>query len=194
MDVFETLQEMGSQQMLRRRGCLFGCGSFLILCVAAGLLTWFVAIPRISDAIESGLSDEISTFIADEINPLHSRSELQQGTDVTFSFATINRMLAQETTDENIEGMRITSRDESIIFEIALAEQDFEFEFRPGISSDGELMLEPVDEGGWWQRQFMNVTSGGFEKAINQWLESNDLTLTDVSVDGDTIILSVEGK
>lgn len=180
--------------MFMRRGCLFGCVGWLIACVAIGLLGWFFVVPQISDALEGSVSDGISTMIADEINPLHSRSELQQGADVRLSFSTINQSLQTSNEDETLDSIVITSAGNEIVIRAEFNDQSFDVSFNPSVSSDGQLELDPVDDGGWWQRQFTGILSGGFEKAVNEWLNQYDLQLTDVTTDGDSLILSVTGK
>lgn len=180
--------------MFMRRGCLFGCVGWLIACVAIGLLGWFFVIPQITDTLQDGVSDGVSTMIADEINPLYSRSELQQGEDVRFSFSTINTALLVSSQDEAVDSIQITSSGNEIVIAASANGQTFDVSFVPSVSADGQLELEPVDDGGWWQRQFTGILSGGFEKAVNEWLDRNDLQLTDVSLDGDTLVLSVTGK
>lgn len=180
--------------MFGRKGCLIGCGGWLLLCVVLGLLGWFVLIPQVKDAVVDGVSDGISTMIADEINPLYSRAELQQGTDVRFSFGTINDALRTSTQDEAVDRVAVTSSGNELTISAEANGQSFDISFVPGVTADGTLELEPVDDGGWWQSQFSGILSGGFEKAVNQWLEVNDLRLTDVSLDGDTLVLSVTGK
>ena len=180
--------------MFMRRGCLFGCFGWLIACVAIGLLGWFFVIPQISDALEDSVSDGISTMIADEIIPLHSRTQLQQGADVRFSFSTINDAMRTANEDETVDNIVITSAGNELTIRAEFNGQSFDVSFVPEVTSDGRLDLEPVDDGGWWQRQFTGILSGGFEKAINQWLERNDLRLTDVTLDGDTMVLSVTGN
>ena len=180
--------------MFMRRGCLLGCSGWLIACVAIGLLGWFIVIPRISDGLTDGVSDGIATMIVDEVNPLYSRSELQQGADVRFSFSAINAEMQADADDEMFDGIQIISRDNQIVIEARFNDQTFDVAFVPRVTSEGTLELEAVDDGGWWQRQFMGVVSGGFESAINEWLYRQDLRLTDVSLDGDTLVLSVTGK
>lgn len=180
--------------MFMRRGCLFGCVGWLIACVAIGVLGWVFVIPQITDSLKDGVSDGISTMIADEINPMHSRAELQQGAEVRFSFSTINQSLRASDTDETVDAIEITSVGNEIVIRAEVSDQSFDVSFIPGVSADGQLELEPVDDGGWLQRQFTGILSGGFERAVNSWLDTNDLQLTGVTLDGDTLVLSVTGK
>lgn len=181
--------------MFMRRGCLFGCFGWLIACVAVGLLAWFLVIPRIGDSLQDGVSEGISTVIADQVDPFHSRTELQGGTDVRFSFATINRELQAAASDEDdIDQMMITSSGNRIVIRAEFTNQSFEFGFTPVVTADGQLEMQPDDDGGWWQQQFTGILGGGFERAINEWLDRNDLRLTNIELDGDTLILSVTGK
>lgn len=180
--------------MFMRRGCLLGCGGWLIACVAIALLGWFVLIPRISNTLEDSLADSFSTIIADEINPLYSRSQLQQGADVRFSFDTLNREFQETDEADSIDSFRIHTSGNQIIIALEINDRTFDVAFVPSVSSDGQLELRPVDDGGWWQRQVMNVLSGGFEGAVNRWLDQNDLRLEGVTLSGDALLLSVVGK
>jgi hypothetical protein len=50
-----------------RRGCLFGCGGLLILCIVALGLGYFVGLPRAQDAIADDIGDGIATVVAQGI-------------------------------------------------------------------------------------------------------------------------------
>lgn len=178
----------------RRRGLLFGCGGVLLVCVVAIAIVWFVAIPRTVDALKDGVGESISTVIAEQVNPLYSRTELQDGAEVRFSFDDINRTLQQSNQDSNVEAVEITTEGDRIVMRAALNGQDFDIAFMPKVTSDGRLSLEPVDEGGWWQQQFMDVLGGGMERAVNEWLEANGLFLTGVDLDVDGLVLNVHGE
>lgn len=178
----------------RRRGCLLGFSVFFALCVAFGLLGWYVGIPRFTGAIEDGLSDSLATEISRDINPLYSRADLQDGQDVRFSFESINRTLESSNSDNPEDTVRITTSGDRIVMRAEIQGQEFDAAFVPSVSNDGKLALDPVDDDGWWMKQFMNILSGGFEGGINEWLEVNGLILTGVELDGDGIILSVAGE
>ena len=179
--------------MFRRRGCLFGCGSLLLICVLFSLLGWFVVIPRVSDALQDSVSDGVSTVIADQIETVYNPNELQNGTQVEFSFATINRELATSTEEGDVQNLEITSSGNQLVLRAESNGQTFEFGFIPTVTSDGRIELEPAEEGGWWERQFVSILSGGFEKSINEFLERNNLVLTGIELEGDTMILDVTG-
>ncbi len=180
--------------MFMRRGCLFGCFGWLIACVALGVLGWFFLLPMFTESLEDGVADAISTVIVEEVDPFHSRSELQQGTDVRFSFSTINRTLRMSTEDENVDSIEVATANDEITIRADFRDQSFDVTFIPKVSADGELELDSVDDGGWWQRQFTGILSGGFEKSFNQWLDRNDLRLTDVRLEDEVLVLSVTGK
>lgn len=180
--------------MFMRRGCLFGCVGWLIACSAVGLLAWFVVIPQISGVLEDSVSDGISTMIADEINPMYSRTQLQQGAEVRFSFDTINRTMRSSNDNDAVDTVVITSSGNQLVIRAEFNDQSFEFGFVPDVTGDGQFNLDPVDEGGWWQRQFTGILAGGFESSINTWLDRNDLRLVNTWLEGDTLILSVTGK
>lgn len=180
--------------MFRRRGCLFGCGGWLIACVALGFIGWFIVVPRISDSLSDSIADGVATMIAQDINPLHSPTELQQGADVRFPFGTMNRSLQNENQDGSVDSFLISAEGRHISIELEVADNVFDISFEPRVTSEGRFELHAVDDGGWVQRQFMGVLGDGFEKGINSWLDRNDLRLVDITMDGDGIILSVTGK
>lgn len=180
--------------MFMRRGCLFGCAGWLVACAAVGLLAWFFVVPRITDVLEESVSDGISTMIADEIEPLYSRAQLQDGAEVRFSFDTINRAMRSSNESGSVDSVVITSAGNRLLIRAEVSDQSFEFGFVPQVTDDGRLNLEPVDDGGWWQRQFTGILSGGVESSINEWLDRNNLRLTDVNLENDGIVLSVEGQ
>lgn len=180
--------------MFRRRGCLFGCGSILLVCVVAGLIGWFVAIPRLSTAFEDSVRDGLATVIADAVNPLYSRSQLQDGESVRFPFDVINQNLAESNQDAQVDSFEVTTSGNQIVMRAVFNSQEMEIGFVPEITQDGRLNLEPVDEGGWWQQQLMTVLGGGFEASINDWLDLNGLILTDIELEPDAIILIVTGQ
>lgn len=178
----------------RRRGCLLGCSVLFALCIGIGLLTWYVGIPRLTGVIEDGLSDGLATEIANEINPLYSRAELQEGQSIRFSFDSINQSLQENNSDNPADSTRVTTSGNQVVMRVELGGQEYEVGFIPRVSQEGRLEMESVEEDSWWTRQFMDVLSGGFEGGINGWLERNGLILVNVELDGDGIILTVEGE
>lgn len=180
--------------MFRRRGCMFGCGGFLLLCVIGSLLGWFVVVPKTVDTLQEGVSDAVSTFVADSVSPGYSREELQRGADVPIEFSAINAELASTIqSDSNLDSVEILSRDGHIVMSAKLSGQDYEMKFMPYVTEDGRLHLEPFNGDGWWQEKTSKVLGGGFERSINLWLEENGLVLTGVKADSDVIVLSVIG-
>ena len=180
--------------MFRRRGCLFGCGSFLFLGLAAILLIWFVAIPRISDAFEDGVSDGLATVIADEIDPLYSPSQLQGGEDVRFSFTTLNEQMRDSNQDGQVDKVELLTAGDQIVMRAVLNNQEWEIALIPEVTQDGRLQLNPADEGSWFEDRVMDIHGGGLEKAINEWLQRNGLVLTGLTLEPNGIVLSVTGE
>lgn len=181
--------------MFRRRGCLFGCGGLLMVCVIVSGIGWFFGIPRAVDALRDEVADGVSTIVADNVHSLYSRSELQQGQDVRLSFNALNVELQDASDDaDNLDSLKIVGRGYDIVMSASVSGQSYDIAFTPSIGTNGHLNLIKVDEGGWWQQQTMKVLGGGFEKSINTWLDENGLVLTDVTVESDAIILTVTGR
>lgn len=181
--------------MFRRRGCLFGCGGFLLLCVIASSIGWFFGVPRVVDSLQEQVADGVSTIVDDSVFSNYSRSELQQGRTLRLNFTALNVELEDASTDTtDLDSIQILGRGYDIVMSTTVSGQTYEIAFTPSVGDDGRLDLISVDEGGWWQQQTMKVLGGGFEKSINTWLERNDLVLTDVSVESDAIVLTVTGR
>lgn len=176
---------------MRRRGCVFGCGSLLLICVLASALGWFVVVPRVSDALETGISDGISTMIAIEVP---SVANLRQGGEVEFSFATFNEQLRRSNDNNSVDSILITSSGDEMVLRVETNGQTLEYGFVPTVTSDGTFELKPRSDGSWFQEQIMSVFSGGVEKSFNTWMQQNDLRLVGVSLDGDSITLDVTGN
>jgi hypothetical protein len=183
---------------LRRRGCLFGCGSFLLICVVVSLAGWFVGIPRLSNALEEGLGESISTAIVEDLTGNFSQNELQSGADVRISFDTINTSLMEpgQTTDnlEQVERFEITSRGDELVLTGWFNGDSYEMVAIPEVTPDGRLNLKTVSDGGWLQGKILDVLAGGMERAVNDWLGLNGLVLTGVELEEDGIILMVHGE
>lgn len=177
--------------MFRRRGCLFGCGGFLLICVLAFAFGWFVFIPRVSDALESSISESMATTVTLEVP---SAEKLQQGGEVEFSFASFNEQLQSASTDTGVDSILITSSGDQMVLRVETNGQTLEYGFVPTVTSDGKLELEPHGDGSWLQEQIMGVFSSGVETAFNTWLEENNLRLVGVTLDGDSITLEVTGN
>lgn len=181
--------------MFRRRGCLFGCSSILLVCVVMGLLGWFIGIPRVVDSLQDGVGDTISTYVAEEVSSGYSRSELQQGADVPFYFAAINNDLGVSDANANgIEELSIIGEGDEIVMQATFTNGSYEIAFIPSVTGDGRLKLTPTTDGNWFEGKVMDVLGGGFENSINTWLDENGLVLTNINVGQDVVVLSVIGE
>jgi len=183
---------------LRRRGCLFGCGGFLLFCVAISLIGWFIGIPRVTDALEEGLGESISTAIADDLSGNFSLNQLRSGADVRISFDTINQNLMEpgRTTDnlEQVERFEVSGRGDELVLSAWFNGQSYEMVVVPEVTQDGRLNLRTVNDGGWLQGKILEVLAGGMERAVNDWLEVNGLVLTGVELEQNGMILYVQGE
>lgn len=180
--------------MFRRRGCLPGCGSILIICVLLGGLGWFVVLPRLADSVASNFSDSIATAISLDFTPQVSIADLQQGGDVQFSFSSLNEQLQSSDSEGNVGAIRITSFGDQMVVRLDANGQTLEYGFVPIVTEDGLLELNPVVDGGFVEERIIGIFGDGVETGFNSWLKENDLRLTDITLDGDTIILHVTGN
>lgn len=181
--------------MFRRRGCLFGCGSFVLVCLIVSLLVWFVGVPRTIDWFEDDLSGRISTAIDDSLFGQYSPAQLRQGTEVRLPFANLNTALFEpvETTNDpqQVEHIEITSEGNNLVMRAWFNGQAYDFTYAVSVNDDGTLNLTGLEDKSWLEDRLMEVMEGGLEKSINTWLDLNDLQLVDVWLEGDAMVLSV---
>lgn len=178
---------------MRRRGCALGCGGLLLVCVLLSAATWFVGVPRLRDAAQDGLSQVLSTEIAQEIDTKYSQADLREGQTISVPINTWDQAL----NDANQEGQGtfgVLTEGEHIVLTWNYQDQSWQLRFEPGVTADGRLNLEPQGDHNWIEGQVTTVLSGGFERAFNDWLDRNGLELTDVAVSGDSLELTVEGN
>jgi hypothetical protein len=166
--------------------------------VVISLAGWFVGIPRLSNALEEGVGESISTAISNDLTGGFSQSELRDGADVRISFDTINNSLMEpgQTTDnlEQVERFEVTGRGDELVLTGWFNGDSYEMVVVPEVSSDGRLNLRTVNDGGWLQGKILDVLAGGMERAVNDWLEFNGLFLTGVELEEDGMILTVHGE
>lgn len=174
-----------------RRGCTFGCGGLLLLCVALGLVSWFVILPRFSDELENELSRGISTAIAVDLSGNYSGEELRAGQTVEIPLARLNSEL--ESNDDSTT-FGFIDRNGRLILTMEYQGSTWELEFQPEVTDNGQLNLEPLTDGNWLENTVSDVLSGGFEKSINTWLDENNLVLTDVRLENGQVQLTVRGR
>lgn len=62
---------------MRRRGCLISVGALAGLILICCLVVWFVAIPQVRDSLTDGISEGLSTEVAQQLD---SNGELSAGT------------------------------------------------------------------------------------------------------------------
>lgn len=175
----------------KRRGCLIGCGGFLLFCVVVSLFTAFVLFPRAKVGLEKEISNSLATEIATQVDSQYSQEELQRGASISVPLSTWSDEI--NNNPESDGTISLFMRGEQVVIRWELQQQSIELRFDPKATADGRLSLESSDGLGWFERQFSDVLGGGFEKAFNEWLDRNNLILVGVESDGENLLLKVKG-
>lgn len=183
--------------MTTKKAFTLGCGGILVFCVAMCLIIWLIQLPRLTADFEDKVANGVATLIAEDIDPHYSPEELQRGQDVRISFRALNGYMLDSVDHQNVF-IEFTSTSEIVWISGAGIEDNFDFNVEmvvvPEATEDGRLRLRPADGQGWFGERLLTVIGVGLETTINDWLDRNNLILTDVTLAPGTMILSVEGE
>lgn len=159
-------------------------GLLLGLCVLCAGAGYFVALPRVQDELESSIEEAVGTYVAPKIAGVEPTGP---GT-VTITEQELNAEI--DTGDPNLEDLRVDITPEYL--EFRFGEQSQDLTYRTGVAVvDGRFAvvdssLDGVPE--WLLSE--DVVSDGIEQGINTYLETNNLTLTSVTL-GDGVMTFV---
>jgi hypothetical protein len=145
-----------------------------VICAGAG---YFIALPRMQDALEENVEEAIATYVAPHI----------AGIDVTPTAGThtltetdVNREIQEQGT--SLEDLVVAITPDYL--EIRFGQQGQEITYRASaVAENGRLaIVDPrLDGVPDWIIPVDTVTDG-LERGINQYLSANGLVLTDVGL------------
>ncbi|MGD9712328.1 MAG: hypothetical protein AB7V46_09715 [Thermomicrobiales bacterium] len=152
-------------------------GVFLGLCVLCAIAGYFVGLPRVQDELESDIEEAIGTYVAPNIASIDGTPQPGTGT------ITEDELNAEiRAGDPNLDDLIVEITPAFI--EFRFGEQSQELTYRAGVSSvDGRFeVIDPSLDGvpGWLLSE--DVVTDGIEQGINNYLETNNLTLTSVTL------------
>lgn len=178
---------------MRRRGCLFGCsGALLVVLLVCGL-AYFVGLPRFQDALRDGLSEELSTQVAKQIDTQLPRGATLTPGEYPISLPQLERRLDTESTEDQISGVKIQTDGNALVLSLSSSGQTLEYRGIPTVNSSGDLeMTDMTSSGG--ALDFVlppDELGGAVEQGVNSYFDAQGASLQDVQLTESELILDV---
>jgi hypothetical protein len=159
----------------------------LVLCCVLGV---FVFLPRFHEAIENEVTTVLSTEVADAIgNQVPDGANVEAGT-YRISLTDLQRQIVGGSENLQVEGMVLRGDGGDIVLGFEVTNASAEYRFTP-VANGGALELTNMrGEGGVVQQLLAPEALGGaIERSVNGYLDAQGLTLQDVAVEGDELVL-----
>ena len=151
--------------------------AFLGLCIVCMIVGYFAFLPRFQDRLESSIEEAVSTYVAPQISSLDGDAAPGEG---SLTEEELNAEIA--SGDPNLEDLAVDITPENLVFQFG--EQGRELTYTASVAAvDGRIEVTDATLDGIpsWVLSESSV-SDGIEQGINNYLEANGLTLTDVTL------------
>lgn len=154
----------------------------LLLCCVVG---WFVGIPRFRDAIESDLSNSISTEVADQID----LADIGPGR-YPISVADMQQQLAGTLSSQNVENFDISVNPDGMTISFTSNGQTVGYSGVP-VAENGQLIVENMEVDNGVLGFFMPAERLGnaIETGVNNYFDAQGLDIGGVELGNDEIII-----
>jgi hypothetical protein len=168
-----------------RRGCLFGCGGLLILCVVALGLGYFIGLPKVQDAIANDFQDGIATVVTDGIT-----SGNQSTGVLVITEDQINSVLNTDVENSDVSS-QITPNGVSIEFTYRNDNSDpIRYSAVP-VVSNGQFKLTDVEATNGFMERVLpkDKLANAIEDGVNDTLAEHNLQLASIDLEDGQITL-----
>ncbi len=172
-----------------RRGCLFGIGAVLLLCVVTLGLGIFVALPRVRDAVRDSAAEALATEIAVQLPPAATPSA---ATYVIREDA-LNANLRQRVAGLDIaDEITVTITPAYLQLRLVANERATTYTGRAA-AAGGRLEVTDMTADGMYAF-FLSASAAAsiLEDAVNGYLAAQRLQLTDVTLGEGILTLQVQ--
>lgn len=171
--------------MRRRRGCLIAVGSLAGLLLLCCVIGWFVGIPRFRDSIEGGLSDSISTEVADQIGT----PDIGPGR-YEISVADMQRQLASTFDAQNIEDFEISVDSGGMAIGFTSGGQTIGYTGVPTVQN-GALVMDnmAVDNSALGFFMPADRLGNAIERGVNTYFDAQGLDIESLDLGNDELIV-----
>ncbi len=177
---------------MRPRGCLLSIGVLALLALLCCVVGWFVGIPRIQDSIADGISEGLSTEVAQQF----SRAGLPQGEGGTYtiSMSDLEQQMQTQNNTGNVDDITFTAQNGTLELSFGSQGQSFDYSGVP-VAQDGRFELTDVSTngGGILERLFpADKLADAVEGGVNRYFEAQGLRITSVSAENDQLVIEAE--
>lgn len=170
---------------MRRRGCLIAVGSILGLVLLCCVVGWFVGIPRLRDSVSEGVSEELSTQIASQLDDLPG--DPGPG-ETTLSVAQLRSQIDANLDGSTASDLDITVDSQGIAINFESNGQQFGYSGLP-VARDGELVIDDMSVDnealGWILPA--DRAAGIIENSVNGYFAARDLEIESINLGNDEI-------
>ncbi len=177
-----------------RRGCLFGCGGLLIVCIVALGLGYFVGLPRAQDAIADDIGDGVATVVAQGIiNADPSTGQL------VITEEQLNAKLGSDVNNADVT-TQIDSSGVAIEFSFRDDNSDpIVYSATPTVDENGHLVLTNTQttNGNVIVDKFLSKDklANSIEDGVNGALDEQNLKIAKIDLeDGQVVITAVSAS
>jgi len=166
---------------------LGGIAALLLLVIA---VVAFAVLPSFQNGVQDALTDGLATQVAKQIGPISARP----GT-YTIALDDVQTALATDLEAKNISDVEISSGNGEITFRMTTRGKSFSYSGTPTVK-DGALVMDDMtsDSGALGFLLPADKVGTAIEKSVNEFFDSQRLTLTSVSVKDNTVVLEAVAK
>lgn len=170
---------------MRRRGCLIAVGGFIGLLLLCCVVSWFVAVPRLRDSVSEGVSDELSTQIASQLDDVPG--DLDPDT-YTLSVAELRSQLDANLDESTASDFIISVDQQGIDIRFESNNQQIGYSGVP-VARDGRLVIDDmtVDNDVLGFLLPADRAAGIIEDSVNSYFAARNLEIQDVELGDDEI-------
>jgi hypothetical protein len=171
---------------LRRRGCLITFGVLALLLIICCGLVFFVAIPRVRDAIETGIGEGLGTEIASQL----PAGELPPGT-YPISLAELERQLTANVDAQNVQGISLAAVGDRLELGVETdQDQTLVYSGRP-VAENGRLVMQDMSVNNDALEFVLPADQLGeaIERGINDYFAARGLQVGGIELEGDEIVV-----
>jgi len=170
---------------MRRRGCLIALGAFAGLTLLCCVLGWFVAIPRLRDSVSEGISDELSTQIAGQLDDVPG--EIGPG-QTTLQVTDLRQAIDANLDSSTASDFDISVDQQGINIGFVSNNQEVGYSGRP-VAQDGELVIEDMTVDNEVLGFFLPAdrAAGIIESSVNGYFAARDLEIESIALGNDEI-------
>lgn len=177
---------------MRPRGCLLSIGVLALLVLLCCAVGFFFGLPRVQDSIADGISEGLSTEVAQHI----ASSGVTPGEPGTYTISMTEleqEMQAGGNTD-NVDDITFTAQNGELELSFGSQGQSFDYSGVP-VAQDGRFELTDVSTtgGGFLERLFpADKLADAVEGGINSYFEAQGLRIVNVTAENDELVIETE--